>query len=164
MKDKLCTAFWVPCRAIHTIRCSVFIFLVLRRRRRGSVTTRKPHQCWRVYDYERPLKQFNDTFHTHAKNTINSSKFLSLKFLQKEARASFRPSETVHRPNEARLKRQESIIPKKKQQVFTRRQKKFEKGGYQQARPVLQDLPRFLFTYCFLSPQTLSSAVRGRPR
>ena len=33
----------------------------------------------------------------HAKNNINSLKILSLKFLQKEARASFRPSETIHK-------------------------------------------------------------------
>ena len=55
----------------------------------------KPHQYWCVYDNEGTLKQFSDTFHTHAKNHINSLKILSLKFLQKEARASFRPSETT---------------------------------------------------------------------
>ena len=32
--------------------------------------------------------QFNDTFHSHAKNNINSMKIISSKFLQKEARAS----------------------------------------------------------------------------
>ena len=63
---------------------------------------KKQNICWCVCDYEGTLKQFNDTFHTHAKNNINSLGILSLKFLQKEARASFRPSKTKrHCPSRA---------------------------------------------------------------
>ena len=51
---------------------------LFRRRRRGSVTTRKPHQYWCVHDYEGTLKQFNNTFHAHAENNINALKLLSL--------------------------------------------------------------------------------------
>ena len=57
----------------------VFLFcfdLVLRRRRRGCVTTRKPHQYWCVCDYEGTLKQFNNTFRTRAKSQINALKIL----------------------------------------------------------------------------------------
>ena len=50
---------------------------VLRCRRRGSVTTKKPHHYWCVYDYEGMLKQFNNTFHTHAKSQINALKVVS---------------------------------------------------------------------------------------
>ena len=49
----------------------------------------------------------------------------------------------------ARLKGRESLIPRR-HQVFALRPK-FEKEGHHQARSVLQDLPRFFFTYCFLS-------------
>ena len=45
----------------------------------------------------RNVKQVNDTFHSHAENNINSLNILSLKSLHKKARASFRPSETIHK-------------------------------------------------------------------
>ena len=52
---------------------------------------KKHNVCWCVCDYEGALKQFNDTFHTHAKKNINSLRILSLKFIQKEERASIGP-------------------------------------------------------------------------
>ena len=58
----------------------VFVFCfdqVLRRKRRGSVTTTKPHLCKCVYDYEGTLKQFNNTFNTQAKSQTNTLKILS---------------------------------------------------------------------------------------
>ena len=76
---------------------------ILRRWRHGSVTTRKPQQYWCVYDYERTLNQFNNTFHTHAKNNINALRILSLKNLSKSGtrlRSTFctklaSPSDTI---------------------------------------------------------------------
>ena len=42
--------------------CTLFCFdKVSRRRRRGSVTTKKPHQYWCVHGYEEMLNQFSDT-------------------------------------------------------------------------------------------------------
>ena len=64
---------WLPSE------CLIFLFCfdkVLRRRRRGCVTTRKPHQYWCVCDYEGTLKQFNNTFRTRAKSQINALKIL----------------------------------------------------------------------------------------
>ena len=53
---------------------------------------KKCHMCWCVCYFEGTSKQFSDTFHSHAEHNINSSKLLSLKFLQKEAHVSFCPS------------------------------------------------------------------------
>ena len=33
---------------------------------------KKHNMCWCVSYYEETLKQFNDSFHTHAKNNINA--------------------------------------------------------------------------------------------
>ena len=40
-------------------------------------TTRKPHQCQCVQDYEGTKKKLDDTFHSHAKSQINALKILS---------------------------------------------------------------------------------------
>ena len=55
----------------------VFVCLnkVLRHRRRGSLTTRKPHHYWCIYDYEGTFNQFDNT---HAKNNINALTVLSI--------------------------------------------------------------------------------------
>ena len=51
-----------PNNHVHAL---LFFFLVLdlilRRKRRGSVTTREPHLYWCVYDYDGTSKEFNDT-------------------------------------------------------------------------------------------------------
>ena len=48
----------------QSVMPGTFLFFVLTilksRKRRGTVTTTKPHQYWCVYDYEGTLKQFNN--------------------------------------------------------------------------------------------------------
>ena len=78
------------------ISISICFDSVQRRRRHGSVTTRTPHQYWCVYDYEGTFKNLTTPSTRMQRNNINSSRIISLKFIQKEARASFRPSETIH--------------------------------------------------------------------
>ena len=72
----------------------------------SSVTTRKPHQYWCVSDYEGTSKQFNDTFHTHAKNKINSLKNYQHQIPSKEARAS--SSSKIYTPRRGTNKMKES--------------------------------------------------------
>ena len=57
---------------------------------------KKRHMCQCVCHYEGTLKQFTDTFHTHAKNNINSLTNSERQNPAKEAQASFCPSNPIH--------------------------------------------------------------------
>ena len=59
-------------------------------------------QC--VCYYKGTLKQFNNTFHTRAENNFNTLKNSEPQIPAEEARASFCPSETMHRNNRHRTK------------------------------------------------------------
>ena len=56
---------------------------------------KKYHMCLCVCYYGGMLKQFNDTFYTHAENNINSLVYSQPQIPSKEARASFCPFKTI---------------------------------------------------------------------
>ena len=58
--------------------------------------TKKYLTCWCVCFCDGTSKQLLDTFHTHAKNNINSLKTSHPQIPSKEAHASFCPSKRVH--------------------------------------------------------------------
>ena len=58
-----------------------------------------------------PLKHFNNTFHTHAKNKFNTLKNSQPQIPSKEAQASFCPSKTFH-TTKRHNKMKESLVPK----------------------------------------------------
>ena len=96
----------------------LFLFsLDLETQARGFSLTRAHYQHQCVHDYEGTLKQFNNTFHTHAENNINSLKKISTsKILQKDANAP--PFDLLKYPqHEGTNKMKESPHPVKAQYV-----------------------------------------------
>ena len=90
------------------------------------------------------------------RTTSTRWKILSLKFLQKEARASFRPSETVHK-HRGTFETRHSF---QKGTRCTRCNKKWQEG-YQQARSVHQDLPFLHMLFPLTTTPQLSQPVHG---
>ena len=113
---------------------------------------KKHNMCWCVCYHKGTLKQFNDSFHTHAKNNINSLKMFSLTFLQKEARASFRPSQTVHTTKRHKQNEGKSAFRKKGTQCLSQKSKDPDKPAQlKRARRSRSFSPYFLTTTPLLS-------------
>ena len=92
--------------AVHVSHLFCFCFgLVSRRRRRGSVSTMTPHQYWNVYHLKKSTHTFEDAVKSLLPTMANSH--------SKSGPASFRLSELQTPNTEARLKRRETLIPKK---------------------------------------------------
>ena len=84
---------------------------VLKRKRRDSVTTRKPHQYWCVYDWrlqKRETKQ--SSAHAHIASKKNHPSDCGHQDFEKEARASFRPPE-IYRKQRGTNKMKEDPHP-----------------------------------------------------
>ena len=67
-----------------------------RRRRRCSITKQISHAPVRLL-LRKDIKTIQRHLPHACKNNINSLRILSLEFLRKEAHASFRPAETIHK-------------------------------------------------------------------
>ena len=76
---------------------------------------KKYHTCQCVCYYEGTLKQFQDTFHTHAKKKIKTLKILRLKFMQKGGTHLLLPFRNYAHNNAAQNKTRESLRPRQPQ-------------------------------------------------
>ena len=96
----------------------------------------KYHMSWCVCHYQGTLKQFNDTFHTHAKNNINSLKNSQPQTPSKRKHAPPSDLLTLYTHTKARLRRDTHS----KTGTRCTHYDKFERKDTKQSRSVHEDL------------------------